>query len=353
MTVPFFLFVFAFYLSFSFPVSVAQNLPADLEKIFQEMEKMGAKNIKLIYDWGDGETDILEKSQISADLQHRYAKPGTYIVKRTLDFTNPKGHQISLPIDTKELKADPILAPPGKLAIKLEKDIINAGERLEMEANFDLDFRHFEIENPPRFEWYIDEEYDPYEEGEKAYHFFHIPNGPLKPHYTVTLKAKFRFRTKGQNDDQGGIILWNPAQLVAVAQVEVKPISPPTISEISQDITGMMGKMVDSPIFIFVQYDRIYEDEGNFASRASLLKPRILVGRDEKPYICEFVKVKVNRPMDAPYKPQDFNIQVTWVANPMVPQDPKSLEEDLRCKIRVRVPDPKGQAEALVYMTVR
>lgn len=348
---PFFRFIntFALIALLTFYAGIVKAaLPQELSELFKRMEAKGATNIVLIYDWGDGEVEELPRNSVAENLDHRYRKAGTYKLVRKLRFKNPKGKLIVLPVDEKNIVIKQ-LPTPGKLDVEINPAETEAGTEVSLSASIEINPSFYELERKPHFEWFIDEEFDPYEEGMITSHVFHIPNGPEKPFYTITAKARFRWRERSNSGSE----LWTPGILEMSRKVTIKPSMPPEIVDISPDVTGAPGEMVDTPVFITIRYQRLYESKDDFAKRADVLKPRVYIGRSRTPFVPELVKVRVNRPGEPPYSQKDFNTEVIWMVNPVMPVDQSDYEPDGSCFMGVSVPDPKGTAKKIEKLLTR
>lgn len=267
--------------------------------MISRLKNNGVSNINLIYDWGDGQKDIIPAEEFEKAPRHFYEKEGDYKITLSIQFTfKGKTHINTLEKRDFNYKIKPI-------EYDLKENIpssANEGKPIMMDVNFSLKDTSLKTKNL-KFSWFFDDILDQYSEGKRIFHTFMIPNGEKKPFYNVTLRISLKYQNKKDN-------FWLPFSIVKKYKIKVKQTSRLKLSQWTKKIKFDNGRF-SQPFFIIFHDKNIYRSDNFFKKSRLLYHPVVFTPFGAYP--TSLVTVKRVIPKRPPYTANDFYTEIVFM----------------------------------------
>ncbi|PLX18381.1 MAG: hypothetical protein C0601_05010 [Candidatus Muiribacterium halophilum] len=304
-------------------------------KFVDKLKSRGVEKIELIYDWGDGNKDVLPISQIAKEMNHFYEKEGNYTLTTKLVFYKD-GETFQQVVETRPFyyKKETI---DYELKVKVPEEAVQGKESL-LKAQIFVKEPGVEIKNV-KYQWFIDEENNQYEEGSVAVHIFRIPNGPEKHFYNIRLRTVLKY----QYMNNPGV--WLPLEVVRNFKVKVKKSTRIKIIEFSKFLNVKNNKFT-SPFFIVMRDDSYYTTEDFYKKTNLWYKPIIYI--DGKTYNAKFVDVKREQE-----KGVYFNKLIYMLELDDVKVNIKRNRGKRYVDFNIKISDPQGLVEKRALVEIR
>jgi hypothetical protein len=343
-----FLLFCALIIIFAFQVISIED--QELEKIRQMVQKLeqgGVEQLSVVYDWGDGSNTTLSVERFLLDQEtHFYTRPGIYDINVYLTgIKDGKEGKFNIYSKKFEYKDDKL---PYDLKIDIP-DEVKQGDKVKLKAEFSIDKSNIEIksdEESPNtvfnYHWFIDDEFSQFEEGNPAEHTFNIPNGNVKPFYTVKLRVFFKYRKNNQKN------VWLPFEAITEKNIKVKSVSKVDIIEYSRYMNMSEG-LFETPFFITIK-DEAYHNNREYYEKTNLFY-RPIIYLSGKPYNMKLVDVKKVRKNLEKYNTIIYMIEFDNIKTDILrtQKDGKIIEY---MPVMIRINDPEGLFEKKMNVIV-
>jgi len=286
------------FLIISFSVFSATS-KADIMTMLSRLKNNGVSNINLVYDWGDGNKEIIAADKFEDAPRHFYEKEGNFKITLSIQFTF-KGKTHLKTIETRDF--DYKIKP---LKYNLKENIphnISQDKPVMFKALFSLKNTSLKVKNI-KYSWFFDDILDQYDEGQRVFHTFKIPCGDKKPYYTVTLRISLKYQKSGDN-------FWLPFSIVKKYKVKVSQTSRLILSQWTKKIKLKNGRF--SQPFFMVFHDKNVNRSDEFYKKSRLLYHPV-VFTPYGAYPTSVVTVKRSTPTRPPYKAEDFYTEIVFM----------------------------------------
>ncbi|MCK9477653.1 MAG: hypothetical protein M0R46_17185 [Candidatus Muirbacterium halophilum] len=342
------LFMFVFMFVFSILVfSIDNNELEKINDMVQKLKQGGVMDLQVTYDWGDGnKTNLSVENFLTNRESHFYTRPGIYDINVFLTGTKD-GKDGKFPIYSSKFEY-----VEQNLKHDLEIDIpdeVKQGEKVILKADFNLYDNSIEIkadEDEPEkiinYQWFFDDEFSQFEQGNPAEHTFNIPNGNVKPYYTIKVRVFFKYKNANENN------IWRPFESIKEKRIKVIADSKVDIVDYSKIMTLSNG-LFETPFFITIK-DNAYHNDREYYEKTNLFyRPIIYLG--EKPHNMKLVDVKKVRTNSEKYNTIIYMIEFDKINTEILrtQKDGKIIEY---MPVMIRINDPQGLYEKKMNVVV-
>ncbi|MFA7576844.1 MAG: hypothetical protein WC002_02135 [Candidatus Muiribacteriota bacterium] len=326
--------VFILFLLFNHTITQAFNVD-EINKLVEQFASRGITDIKIIYDWGDGNTDTVDIKEFGNPVNHYYEKEGVYNIVTKL-IVNNQGQIFEQVLETKTMNYKPEKIDYDVSVVIPEKT--ETGKSVTLSAKLIINEKDIEIKDPV-YQWFFDTELDQFDEGQQIEKIFRQPNGNEKPSYTVKLRVFTRYRRKGEQN------IWLPLESITEHKILVARNEKIEIEEISRFLKYENGEFT-SPFFIVLKDNSFYNNEDFYRKTNIFYRPVIRIGN--KSYNGQFVSLKKESENGNFFNRLTYMIEFDNIDYEIQ----KTTDDKFFIEFDIRVSDPLGLIEQTIKLPV-
>ncbi|MDD5091677.1 MAG: hypothetical protein PHQ23_12275 [Candidatus Wallbacteria bacterium] len=265
----------------------------------EKLRGQGVSDLFIVYDWGDGTVEKFPVDRFTDSPVHYYEKEGTYaiITKVTFAYKGRTGEQIverrQFDFRREEIDCTLVAHVPGEA---------QENEPVLMKAHLRINEKGLQTKNLA-YQWIIDDDLNPFEQGPEIRHTFLLPNGDLKPHYTVKLRVIFKYQRGPSN-------VWLPFEIKREFRISIVQTSRLRIIDWSKKI-AVRGESFLEPFFLTLRDGNVFQSREHYTGSKLLYRPIVFI--NDRHFYPELVDMKTVAGAEAPWNEEDFYSDIVYL----------------------------------------